>query len=136
MQKLIVSALAAAAGIAAAGAVSAAEMLDLPATKVDCAVTPAKMRNIVFDAALEYKWEVIEETAGRTVLKYARGSKFFAEIEVKYTPTSFKINYLRSYGLSYEKNKHGTVEIHRNYNRWIRNLEKEIRVNAQKQCRR
>ena len=44
MQKLIVSALAAAAGIAAAGAVSAAEMLDLPATKVDCAATPAKMR--------------------------------------------------------------------------------------------
>ena len=39
MQKLIVSALAAAAGIAAAGAVSAAEMLDLPATKVDGAPT-------------------------------------------------------------------------------------------------
>ena len=103
---------------------NAAEMLKLPEVfyqEKDVSV----VRNAVLDAAAKYHWEYFRETLGAIDLKYQRGNSFAVVIRVFYSPRSYAIKYVDSFGLDYERTYKKTT-IHRNYNRWIRNLNQEI----------
>jgi hypothetical protein len=47
-----------------------------------------------------------------------------AEVRVNYTATSYSITYANSQNLRASGGK-----IHKNYNRWVNNLDKDIQVN-------
>lgn len=115
--------------------VSAAEMQVIPKTAIPCGSSLSRVHNIVLDAALGKDWEVLKDNKGRMRLRYAKGSKFHADIEVVYSGSQFQIRYVDSHGLGYER-KNGKAYIHRNYNKWIANLAKIIRNQANKTCRR
>jgi hypothetical protein len=74
----------------------------------------------ITDAALSYRWRV--EPTGPDHLKatYVRGSHE-AVISIRYSQISYSITLVSSVDLLQHDG-----EIHRNYNRWIHNLEKSI----------
>lgn len=111
----------------------AAEMQVLPQKPFVCELPMDNARVVVMDSALRFNWQVTEDSKGKMKLRYSKGSKFYADIEVVYTQKNFRINYVESYGLGYEKKGAGAV-IHRNYNRWIRNLDKEISLRSSAAC--
>lgn len=103
---------------------NAADMLKLPEVfyqEKDVNV----VRNAILDASAKYRWEYIRETLGAIDLKYQRGKSFAVVIRVFYSPRSYFITYVDSFGLDYARTYQGAT-IHRNYNKWIRNLNKEI----------
>lgn len=133
-KRLLTATLVALSGVAAMPAL-AAEMQVLPPKNLTCSLPLEKARLVVMDSALRFNWQVVEDKNGSMKLRYSKGYKFSVDIEVAYTQKSFRINYLESYGLGYEK--HGDkAEIHRNYNRWIRNLDKEITLRSNAACMR
>ncbi|HEY0211625.1 hypothetical protein [Acerihabitans sp.] len=48
-----------------------------------------------------------------------------ADIQIVYSATEYKINYIASKNLLAD----GRGHIHRNYNNWIKNLDKDIQLN-------
>jgi len=49
-----------------------------------------------------------------------------AVVRVDYTTDSYRITYMRSQNLDYERRSDGSEVIHVNYNSWIANLTREI----------
>jgi len=75
-------------------------------------------------AALGLGWQV--ENVGPGEMKCALNLRDHqAVVAINYTPTNYSIRYLSSANLDYT----GT-EIHRNYNGWVQNLEKQIRIQS------
>lgn len=134
MKKLLMTVAASVlCGLGAASA-NAAEMIVLPQKTTSCTIALDKMRIVVVDSALRFHWQIVEDKPGKMKLRYSKGgNKLWAEVEVVYTQKSFRINYVDSHGLGYEKDGK-SVSIHRNYNRWIRNLDKEIYTRSNTAC--
>ena len=129
---LLTATLVAISGFVAVPAL-AADLQVLPPKNLACSLSLDKMRLVVMDSAMRFNWQVMDDKKGKMKLRYSKGYKFSADIEVAYTEKNFRINYLESYGLGYEKRGDKAV-IHRNYNRWIRNLDKEITLRSNAAC--
>ena len=111
---------------AGAPCASAADLLVLPPTVITAVRSAQDVHAAVLQAARKYKWKVMSDRPGLVVLEYRRGDKLGVTISVSYTPKKFRIAYVKSFGLGYEK-VDGRETIHRKYNKWITALEKEIR---------
>ena len=70
-------------------------------------------------------WAVTREEDGLVELSYDKQGKHQVTVAVRYDPTGYTIDYVRSFNLNYEE-QGGTKKIHPNYNRWILNLIKHI----------
>jgi hypothetical protein len=70
-------------------------------------------------------WKVIG-TSRNVIKAELRVRRHMARIAIPYGKRQFSIKYLHSRNLSYRKGRGGNATIHRNYNRWVRNLEKDI----------
>ncbi len=74
-------------------------------------------------------WAIIEESPGVYVAQYAKpnpdveGGAHLAVIQVNYDADSYSIDYVDSTGLMYDG---GSGVIHRNYNRWVANLQHDL----------
>ncbi|SCA56660.1 conserved hypothetical protein [Candidatus Terasakiella magnetica] len=77
-------------------------------------------------SAMNRKWLVEEQYPGLLKLTF-RKKTHVAVIEVTFDQSSYSIKYLNSVDLLYNGSR-----IHRNYNRWVANLEKDIEMNLQK----
>lgn len=76
----------------------------------------------ILRAGIERKWEMT--AAGPGVINgHLRQREFTADIRITYSPTGYSINYVGSQNLKAENGK-----IHRNYNRWIQNLDHDIQL--------
>ncbi len=83
----------------------------------------SQVKNAILKAGMARKWIMSEEAPG--VIKARQLSRSHsAEISITYTATSYSINYDSSLNLNASSGK-----IHRNYNRWVHNLDKEIQLN-------
>ena len=69
-------------------------------------------------------WTVVDSKPGQVTLRYAP-REHEVVVAVDYDAEGFKISYVSSKEMDYEI-KRGVAEIHRNYNRWIRNLAHDI----------
>lgn len=74
----------------------------------------------IIDAALSYHWHIDSSAPGKIGASYERNGHE-AAIAISYSQTAYSITLVHSSGLLQEDG-----EIHHNYNRWIRNLEKGI----------
>lgn len=85
--------------------------------------TEAQVRTAILKAGQQRQW--IMSQAGPGVINGRLQSRdHVAEIRITYTASSYSINYSSSLNLLASGSK-----IHKSYNRWVRNLDKDIQLN-------
>lgn len=92
-------------------------------TSLGAGHTDAQVKNAIIKAGVQRKW--IMNEAGPGVIKARQQARdHVAEARINYSATGYTITYESSLNLSA-----GGGKIHPNYNRWVRNLDKDIQVN-------
>lgn len=91
---------------------------DLP---VDTQVSAEKMQQIIVAALQKREWTVQRLSPQLVQAEITVRSQYHAEIDIHYTRNSYAITYRDSRDLGYKDGK-----IHRNYNRWVNNLDNDI----------
>ena len=87
------------------------------------AVTAEQVRTAILGAGKGLGWSMTPADPGLVVGRITlRGHT--AVIDVRYTPKTFSIQYKDSIDLNYQNG-----QIHKNYNGWVENLERDIRGN-------
>lgn len=87
--------------------------------------TQQQLRDRIVAAGQSLGWMVSKDEPGRLELHYDKQGKHQVTIAVAYDAQGYKISYLNSVNLNFEK-VGDERKIHPNYNRWIRNLMKRI----------
>lgn len=90
------------------------------------APTAARVKAAILDAARRRRWEVVSVEPGKVTLRYAPRTHE-AVVAVRYDDNGFKIEYLSSKELDYQVRR-DKAYIHGNYNIWVGNLGREIRL--------
>lgn len=84
--------------------------------------TEAQVKDAIIKAGAQRQW--IMSDAGHGVIKgKLQNRDHVADIKINYSATSYSIVYVSSINLMAANGK-----IHRNYNRWVHNLDKDIQV--------
>jgi hypothetical protein len=97
-------------------------VLDVPKTVVPANKTLADVEQAIEISARSLGWKITDKKPGAMeAILDKRTHK--ATITITYDKSSYSIAYKDSVNLDYNPSK-GTI--HRNYNRWIKNLEKTI----------
>ncbi|HJX18833.1 MAG TPA: hypothetical protein VJ437_11680 [Acidiferrobacterales bacterium] len=88
------------------------------------------VKNAVRKALFDRGWEVREIGAGHLQGKHTKsggkGKMHVAVLDVRFDSKSVRIGYKDSQELNYDKE---SGVIHKTYNNWVRNLERNIRAN-------
>jgi hypothetical protein len=122
MKKLVKWIVAAAVVGALAGCVSRTAPIDTVQNQVATGHTEAQVRNAILKAGLNRQW--IMTDAGPGVIKGRQQSRgHTANVLVQYSANSYIIKYDGSTNLMAEGGK-----IHKNYNRWVHNLDQDIQI--------
>jgi hypothetical protein len=83
--------------------------------------TETDVANAIKQAALQLRWEVREDGPGQmTATLHLRSH--VAVVSIHYDANSYEIRYADSTNLDHQGN-----QIHRNYNKWVKNLDARIR---------
>lgn len=85
-----------------------------------------RIKGAINKALVRRGWQ-IQDIADKKIHAYLAKRGFRADIELTWEDGLIKISYLSSVGLNY-KEKRGDRQIHKNYNGWISNLERDITV--------
>ncbi|HFT1164155.1 TPA: lipoprotein [Klebsiella quasipneumoniae subsp. quasipneumoniae] len=89
---------------------------------VSASHTEAQVKDAIIKAGAQRQW--IMSDAGPGVIKgKLQNRDHVADIKINYSATSYSIVYVSSINLMAANGK-----IHRNYNRWVHNLDKDIQV--------
>ena len=91
---------------------------DLPA---DAQVSEEKMKTIIVNALQKRDWTVERLSPQLVQAEINVRNQFYAAIDIRYTRNSYAITYRDSRDLGYKDGK-----IHRNYNRWVSMLDRDI----------
>ena len=91
---------------------------DLPAT---AQVSEEKMKTVIVNALQKREWTVQRLSPQLVQAEITVRNQYYAAIDIRYTPNSYAITYRDSRELGYKDGK-----IHRNYNRWVNNLDHDI----------
>ncbi len=86
----------------------------------------SEIGDVIELSGINRKWLVEEQYPGLMRLTF-RKKTHMAVVEVSFDQSQYSIKYVNSTDLFYN----GT-NIHRNYNRWVANLERDIEMNLQK----
>lgn len=91
---------------------------DLPAT---AQVSEEKMKQVIVAALQKREWTVQRLSPQWVQAEITVRNQYYAAIDIRYTATRYAITYRDSRDLGYKDGK-----IHRNYNRWVNNLDSDI----------
>ena len=91
---------------------------DLPA---NAQVSEEKMKTVILNALQKREWTVQRLSPQRVQAEITVRNQYYAAIDITYTRNSYAITYRDSRELGYKDGK-----IHRNYNRWVNNLDSDI----------
>ena len=91
---------------------------DLPA---DAQVSEEKMKTVIVNALQKREWTVQRLSPQLVQAEITVRNQYYAAIDIRYTRNSYAITYRDSRELGYKDGK-----IHRNYNRWVNNLDSDI----------
>lgn len=90
----------------------------------EASISDAKVEKAIKKALIQRGWRAKETTSGK-VKAHITLRSHTANTDITYGNGSIKFTYVNSTNLK-AKQKKGEQYIHRNYNRWIMNLEKDI----------
>ena len=82
----------------------------------------ATVRTTIIESLSNRRWQILQDEPGM-IRSGINVRSHYAEVIIKYTADDFTIDYVNSTNLDYNRN---TKKIHRNYNRWVRNIEQDI----------
>lgn len=91
---------------------------DLPA---NTQASEEKIKQVIVAALQKREWTVQRVSPHLVQAEITVRNQFYAAIDIRYTRTSYAITYRDSRDLGYKDGK-----IHRNYNRWISMLDRDI----------
>ncbi|MEB0105559.1 hypothetical protein [Pseudomonas sp. MH9.3] len=91
---------------------------ELPATPQ---LSEEKMKQVIVAALQKREWTVQRLSPQLVQADITVRGKFYAAIDIRYTRNSYAISYRDSRELGYKDGK-----IHRNYNRWVSMLDRDI----------
>ena len=91
---------------------------DLPA---NTQVSEEKMKTVIVNALQKREWTVQRLSPQLVQAEINVRNQYYAAIDIRYTRNSYAITYRDSRELGYKDGK-----IHRNYNRWVNNLDSDI----------
>lgn len=104
-----------------------ADLYDAPKV-LSVAATPleaTQTRDRIVAGGQALGWAVTREEPGLVELTFDKQGKHQVTVAVRYDPSGYKIDYVRSNNMNYEE-LGGVRKIHPNYNRWVLNLIKHI----------
>ncbi|MCG8157382.1 hypothetical protein JMY81_20515 [Brenneria goodwinii] len=107
--------------VALAGCARTAPVLNVT-TPIAAHHTDDQVKKAILQAGLEREWVMTPVSPG-LINGHLDQRGHVADIRINYSPTSYSINYVSSRNLIA-----GDGKIHRNYNRWINNLDREIQL--------
>lgn len=82
------------------------------------------LKQSILKSLMTYNWEVTYAEDGQINARYSKSENtIVADIEIIYNEETYEISYIDSKNLDVDLEK---MSIHRNYNRWIANLNKTI----------
>lgn len=81
-----------------------------------------QIKNAILQAGLSRQW-IMHEVEPGVISGHLAQRGHVADIRVTYTPGQYSINYIGSQNLLAENG-----QIHRNYNRWVMNLDQDIKL--------
>ncbi|BCU53662.1 hypothetical protein [Enterobacter kobei] len=85
--------------------------------------TQEQVRSAILKAGAQRQW-IMNDAGPGAITARQQSRDHMAEVRVNYTATSYSITYANSQNLRASGGK-----IHKNYNRWVNNLDKDIQVN-------
>ena len=91
---------------------------DLPA---GAQVSEEQVKQVIVTALQKREWTVQRLSPQLVQAEITVRNQFYAAIDIRYTRNSYAITYRDSRDLGYKDGK-----IHRNYNRWVNNLDSDI----------
>lgn len=106
---------------ALAGCVRTAPIAQISST-VSSGHTQAEVKNAILKAGAQRQW-IMSEVKPGIIKARQQSNKHQAEVQITYTATGYNIKYDSSLNLKASGGK-----IHKTYNRWVRNLDKDIQV--------
>ncbi|MFK3704260.1 hypothetical protein EDF73_104337 [Raoultella sp. BIGb0138] len=92
-------------------------------TTVSAGHSDAQVKQAILRAGVQRQW-IMSETAPGTIAARQQARDHVAEVRINYSATGYSIHYVSSSNLMASDGK-----IHKNYNRWVHNLDKDIQVN-------
>lgn len=84
--------------------------------------TEAQVKDAIIKAGAQRQW-IMSDTGPGVIKGKLQNRDHVADIKINYSATSYSIVYVSSINLMAANGK-----IHRNYNRWVHNLDKDIQV--------
>ena len=91
---------------------------DLPAS---AQVSEEKVKQVIVAALQKREWTVLRQSPQLVQAEITVRNQYYAAIDIRYTRNSYAITYRDSRELGYKDGK-----IHRNYNRWVSMLDRDI----------
>lgn len=92
-------------------------------TPVGASHTEAEVKNAILSAGLQNKW-LMHVTAPGSIKARLQTRGHVAEVRINYSATRYSISYDNSINLLASGG-----QIHKNYNRWVQNLDQAIQFN-------
>ena len=89
--------------------------------QADTQVSEEKMKQVIVNALQKREWTVQRLSRLLVQAEITVRIQYYAAIDIRYTRNSYAITYRDSRALGYKDGK-----IHRNYNRWVNNLDSDI----------
>lgn len=83
----------------------------------------AHVQSAIYKSLKRRGWQLTSDNGHQIQARYNKQDRHIVDIKIDYSANSFKIHYLSSQGMNYNTKKN---TIHRNYNRWVANLERDI----------
>ena len=87
----------------------------------DAQVSEEKMKTVIVNALQKREWTVQRLSPQLVQAEITVRNQYYAAIDIRYTRNSYAITYRDSRDLGYKDGK-----IHRNYNRWVSMLDRDI----------
>ena len=87
----------------------------------------AKVHEAIRQALLERRWSILGQTSNSFEAEYQRGADTRSRVKVLHENGHVSVKYLGSSNLNYG-DVEGSPHIHRRYNAWVANLERDIQV--------
>ncbi|MBD2798043.1 hypothetical protein ID856_16125 [Xenorhabdus sp. 18] len=81
------------------------------------------VKKAILEAGKKRKWIMAEVSPG-VIDGFLKNREHDVKIRINYTAKTYSINYVNSHNLRENNGK-----IHRNYNRWVNNLDRDIQLN-------
>ncbi len=82
-----------------------------------------RVQKAIYTALKRRGWHLQSDNSRQIQARYNKQDRHIVDIQIDYSANSFIIHHLSSQGMNYDAKKN---TIHRNYNRWIANLERDI----------